>query len=115
MLEKDVQPTEAQPTEREIMRGFRKTVRVARVVLLTAAGLLAARFALQALGFDEGLQPLRLLLKVTFPLAAPVLEQWPEVPRLGTSEIEFQSLIAATACLVIAHLLTRWSRRRRRS
>lgn len=115
MLEKEAQALPAQPSERETLRQFRAMVRIARVVLLTVSGLLAARFAILALGIDETVAPWRWLMAVTHPMAAPAFDVWPDVHQMGHLEIEFQSLVAMAAYLALAHLLTRWARRPARS
>lgn len=115
MLEKDVQPMPPQPSEREILHQFRATVRIARVVLVAMALLLAVRFTVLAMGFDDAMQPQRLLVQLTHPLAAPVLDLWPEVTRIGPRVIEVQGLVAATCYLLLAELLTRFARGKRRA
>jgi hypothetical protein len=114
MLEKDVQPMPAQPSEREIMQQFRAMVRVARVVLVAMALLVALRFVVLAMGFEQTEQPYRMFVILTHPLAAPVLDLWPDVTQIGPREIEVQGLVAATCYLILARLLTHFARRRRR-
>lgn len=110
MLEKENQPVAPRPSEQETLRQIRTVSRWASPLLLGAGLLLVARFLLLTLSLDDGQQPYRMFVQLSYLLAAPILDFWPLVPRPGGVPIEYQSLVAAGLYGLAGLLLLRWVR-----
>lgn len=111
MLERDEPPAAPRPSEQETTRQLLTVSRFAIPMLLGAGLLLVLRFVLLTLRLDEGAQPLRTFVQLSYLMAAPVLDLWPKVPRPGGVPIEYQSLVAAGLYALAGLLLIRWVKR----